>query len=217
MSTSSCNQCRDPNGMLNELFKPSVMGQDLKRAVVALMNGVKLEMEFPDFMQQYNISTLYKNKGSRFEMENERGIFILTVLRKIFDKLIFNDKYKDIDAGMSDSDIGSRKRRSIRNYLFIVYGVINSVLREEKSCIDICVYDLMKAFDALWLEDCLNDMFDTLPENQHDDKLALVYESNRNNMVAVKTALGLTDRVHMEKIATQGGTFGTIECSNSID
>ena len=36
-------------------------------------------------------------------------------------------------------------------------------------------------------------------------------------MVTLKTALGLTDRVHMEKIVTQGGTFGTIECSNSID
>ena len=56
--------------MLNELFKPAVMGHDLKCAVLALMNGVKMEMEFPDFMELSNISTLYKNKGSRFEMEN---------------------------------------------------------------------------------------------------------------------------------------------------
>ena len=91
----------------------------------------------------------------------------------------------NLSPTLSGSNIGSIKRRSIRNHLFIVYGVINSVLREEKSCIDICVYDLVKAFDALWLEDSLNDMFDTLPDNQHDDKLALVYESNRKNMVAV--------------------------------
>ena len=56
-----------------------------------------------------------------------------------------------------------------------------------------------------------------LPEDQHDDKLALVYESNRNNLVAVKTAVGMTDRINMEKIVTQGGTFGPIECANSID
>ena len=36
-------------------------------------------------------------------------------------------------------------------------------------------------------------------------------------MVAVKTAVGLTDRVNMENIVTQGGTFGPIECANSID
>ena len=171
----------------------------------------------PTFMQLSNITTLYKNKGSRFDMDNDRGIFILTVFRKIFDRLIYNDKYEDIDTGMSDSNIGARKQKNIKNHLFIVYGIINSVLNEENFCIDISVYDLEKAFDALWLEDCLNDLYDTLPEDQHDDKLALVYESNRNNLVAIKTAVGLTKRVNMEKIVTQGGTFGPIECSNSID
>ena len=74
------------------------------------------------------ITTLYKNKGSRFEMENERGIFILSILRKIFDKLIYNDKYKDIDSGMSDSNIGARREKNIKNHLFVVYGIINSIL-----------------------------------------------------------------------------------------
>ena len=167
-------------------------------------------------MQVSNITTLFKNKGSRFSMENERGIFILSVLRKIFDKLIYNEKSQDIDAGMSDSNIGARKHQNIKNHLFIVYGVINQVL-QEKSCIDLGVFDIEKCFDALWLEDCLNDMYDTLPEHQRNDKLALVYEANRNNFVAVKTGVGLTDRVNVEKIVTQGGTFGPIECSNSID
>ena len=79
------------------------------------------------------------------------------------------------------------------------------------------IYDLEKAFDSLWLEDCLNDLFDTLPKEQCDDKLALIYEANRNNLEAVKTAVGLTDRVNIEKTVTQGGTFGPIQCSNSID
>ena len=82
-------------------------------------------------------------------------------MRKIFDKLIYNDKYKDIDAGMSDSNIGARRQKNIKNHLFVVYGIINSILHEEKSCIDICIYDLEKSFDALWLEDCLIDQYDT--------------------------------------------------------
>ena len=203
--------------MLNELFKPGVIGCDLKEAVLQLMNGIKREMVVPSMMQLSNITTLYKNKGSRFDIENERGIFILTVLRKIFDKLIYNDKYQDIDQGMSDSNIGARRQKNIKNHLFVVYGIINSIINEEKSCIDICIYDLEKAFDALWLEDCLIDLYDTLPEEQHDDKLALVYEANRSNLVAVKTAVGLTERVNIEKVVTQGGTFGPIECANSID
>ena len=70
------NQTRDPHGMINELFKPGVGGQDLLLAVLELMKGIKKEMQFPNFMQVYNITTLFKNKGSRFCMDSERGIFI---------------------------------------------------------------------------------------------------------------------------------------------
>ena len=210
------NQSRDPLGMVNEIFKPGVVGKDLKTAILALMNGMKKNFQIPTFMQLSNITTIYKMKGSRLEMENERGIFILTVFRKIYDKLLYNDKYEYIDSNMSDSNIGGRKQRNIKNHLFIVYGVINAAIG-EKTCIDICIYDLEKAFDSLWIEDCLNDLYDTLPRDEHDDKLAMIFEANRNNLVAIKTPVGLTERTNLPKIVTQGGTFGPIECANSID
>ena len=105
----------------------------------------------------------------------------------------------------------------MRNHLFIVYGVINSVLNGGKDCIDIQIYDLVQAFDALWLEDCLNDTNDALPENKRDDKLALVYQTNVKNLVAVNTAVGQTERVNIPKIVQQGGAWGPMECSVSID
>ena len=211
------NQTRDPDELLNEIFKPPVIGKDLKLAILCLMNGIKASMTIPRFLQVANISTIRKNKGSKFEMDSERGIFILSVFRKIFDKLIFNDKYNFIEESMSDSNIGARKSQSIKNHLFVLYGIIKYVLDEEKSCIDICIYDIKKCFDALWLEDVMNDLYDSVPTEEQDDKLALIFESNRNNFVAVKTAVGLTKRVNIEKIVTQGGTFGPIECSNTMD
>ena len=63
----------------------------------------------------------------------------------------------------------------------------------------------------------MNDLYDSVPTEEQDDKLALIFESNRNNFVAVKTAVGLTKCVNIEKIVTQGGTFGPIECSNTMD
>ena len=56
--------------------------------------------------------SIYKNKGSRFDMNNDRGIFILTVFKKILDKLLYFDLYDDIDANMSASNIGARKGRT---------------------------------------------------------------------------------------------------------
>ena len=82
---------------------------------------------------------------------------------------------------------------------------------------DIQIYDLIQAFDSLWLEDCMNDFYDSLPKKQQDDKLALIFETNKNNLVAVNTPVGQTVRVNIQRIVTQGGTFGPLECSNSID
>ena len=135
----------------------------------------------------------------------------------MLDKLIYLDKYPDLDTSMSDSNIGARKNKNVRNHLFTVYGVINSVINGGQGCIDIQIYDLIKAFDALWLEDCLNDIYDALPEKKRDDKLALLYQTNVNNLVAVNTAVGQTERVNMERIVQQGGSWGPMECSVSID
>ena len=63
----------------------------------------------------------------------------------------------------------------------------------------------------------MNDLFDTLSYEQRDDKIALLFESNSENMVAVKTAVGLTERINMPRIVQQGGTWGPVLCSNSVD
>jgi hypothetical protein len=156
-------------------------------------------------MTRENISTIWKLKGSKLDMENERGIFILTVLKKILDKLVYFDNIDEIDENMSDSNIGCRKKRNIKNHLFMIYGIINSVVKGNEDCIDIQIYDIEKAFDGLWLEDCLIDIFDTVPDDNKNDKLALLYESNRKNMVAINTAVGLTERINIPNIVQQGG------------
>ena len=73
------------------------------------MNNVKAELYVPYNMQLCNITTIYKNKGSRLDMSSDRGIFLLPVLRKILDKLTYLDKYPELDMAMSDSNIGARK------------------------------------------------------------------------------------------------------------
>ena len=67
------------------------------------------------------------------------------------------------------------------------------------------------------MEDCLNNLYESLPENARDDKLALIYQTNVNNMVAVNTSVGQTERVLIPNIVQQGGDWGPMECSNSVD
>ena len=80
---------RDPYGYNNELFKNA--GTNLEIATLNLRNMVKTQQKIPKSIQLCNITSLYKNKGARREFSSYRGIFRVTVLRSILDRLIFND------------------------------------------------------------------------------------------------------------------------------
>jgi hypothetical protein len=60
--------------------------------------------------------------------------------------------------------------------------------------------DFEIAFDALWLENSRNDIFDNIAEENRNDKKSLLYKSNRTNLVAAKTAVGLKKMVNMPDI-----------------
>ena len=128
----------------------------------------KISQKIPTLLTHSNITSIFKNKGSRLMLENDRGIFLQPALKKIMDKLIYYDLFEDIDRNMSESNIGARKKRNIRDHLFILYSVINSVLKDNTDCIDIQLYDIQKCFDSLWIDDVFNDLYDILPVSQRN-------------------------------------------------
>ena len=119
-----------------------------------------------------------------FIIHTYRGNFGLSLFKKIIDKLIYQEKYPLLDQNMSDFNIGARSKTNINNHLFIIHGITNSVVMGGSECVDIHIYDLIKAFDVLWLSDSMNDLWDTLPEEARDDRLGLVNETSRINRVA---------------------------------
>ena len=202
----------DPTGLANELFMLENIGDDLKQSILILMNKMKEHFQDPEFMKMANITSFWKGKGAKDDLENERGIFILNILRMIKDRLIHNDIKKVLQ--MSDSQVGARNEYSIRNHLFIIYSCLNSANHNESPPIDKHMYDLTKCFDGLWLEECCNNLYEA---GVTDDKLALIYEGNCINKVAVRTPSGLTERKIIERIVTQGGVTGPICCAVQTD
>ena len=135
----------------------------------------------------------WKNKGERSNLNNDRGIFLLTIIRMIKDKMILNDIGDDVDENMSDSQVGTRKGKSIRNHIFVVNAILNAVKQKESDPIDLQIFDVEKCFDSLWLEQCCNDLWEA---GIIDDKLALMYEGNLKNEVAIQTpGAALTERM----------------------
>ena len=135
-------KCRDPEGLIREVFKIDVIGDDLKNSLLLLLNRIKVNREFPAFTQLADICAIYKGRGDVNDLESDRGIFLVSIFRTIMMKMIYNQKYSTIDNSMSDSNIGARKQKNIRNHIFVVNSIIHDVLKNKsQKPIDVMVLD----------------------------------------------------------------------------
>ena len=158
LKTLENNKARDEHGHVYELFKYG--GTALKNSLLKLYNLVKRKQIYPKIFQKSNISSFWKKKGHKSDLDNDRGVFNVVKIRSILDKIIYNDIYEKVDASMSCSNIGARKHRNIRDHLFVINGIINDVNRNnEAKAIDVQIYDVAKCFDKLEFINTSNDLF----------------------------------------------------------
>ena len=118
--------------MPNEIFKPDVAGSDLILAITKLMNRIKDELHFPEPINVCNVTNMFKNQGLKKHFDSFRGIFRTPVLRNILDKLIYDDEYENIDENLTNFSVGSRKRRNIRDNLFVINAIANASKNNPK-------------------------------------------------------------------------------------
>ena len=208
------SKARDECGFIYELFKPPYAGPDVYKSLCKLFNMTKQELEIPEFFELMSITSLYKNRGSRSDLSNERGIFNVPKVRSICDKVIYSDVYETIDENMSFSNVGGRKNRNIRDHLFVVYAAINDVMNGTGASFDIQCYDVIKCFDEMWYEETLNDLWNVKVQ---DDRFALISKLDERCKIVVKTPCGVTYMFELQRIVLQGSVFGPIKCSVQMD
>ena len=110
--------------LANELFKPTVAGSDLKMA------------------RMCNITSIFK-KGKRSNFTNYRGIFRVIIFRSILDRLVYNHIYPVVNNSLTDANVGSSKGRNLRDNLFVLYAIINSIKTGGEEACDIGVYNVI--------------------------------------------------------------------------
>ena len=208
------NKSRDPFGYANDIFRIDVAGDNFKKAILLLMNRIKKEQKYPKALEDCDISSIYKNRGSRNKFDNYRGIFRVPILRATLYRLIYNDEYENIDVQLTDSNVGARKNRNIRDNIFVLNAITNSVVNGKEDPVDIQLFDVEKCFDALWLEECINDAFEAGFKN---DKLVLLYKENQTANFAIKTSGGKTNRTTINNIIMQGTVWGSFLCTVTMD
>ena len=73
------------------------------------------------------------------------------MLKSILDRLIYNDEYRNIYNNLTECNVGARKGRNIKDNIFIINAITNSVRKGKEEEVDIQVYDVETCFDSLWL------------------------------------------------------------------
>ena len=102
----------------------------------------------PQHMRDSKIITLYKNKGERSDCNNYRGISLLSIVGKVFARVILIRLQKLAERIYPESQCGFRAERSTIDMVFSLRQ-LQEKCREQHMPLYIAFIDLTKAFDLV--------------------------------------------------------------------
>ena len=142
------------DGITAEMFKSA--GPVALAAFHTLLTNIWEEEELPKDFRDATVVSLFKNKGSKNDCNNYRGISLLCIAGKILARILLNRLVENISEGnLPETQCGFRPNRSTVDMIFSVRQV-QEKCREQNMDLYMVFVDLTKAFDtvnreALWV------------------------------------------------------------------
>ena len=127
-------------------------------------------------MRDSKIITLYKNKGERSDCNNYRGISLLSIVGKVFARVILIRLQKLAERVYPESQCGFRSKRSTVDMIFSIRQ-LQEKCRERNMPLYVSFIDLTKAFDLV----SRDGLFKILPKIGCPPKLQSLIESFHMN------------------------------------
>ena len=184
---------------------------NFRKTLLDMINKIKQTAIIPFQWNNVNVTTIYKQKGMRKKLVNQRGIFLTIILYKVFEKLIMK-RLPSVMKNVNLLQAGGRKLRGPADQTFILRSLINHALYLGKSIIVTC-YDYKQCFDKLWLQEAILSLVRLgLPA----EYAKLMYRLNEISSISVKTPFGHTERFTANDITKQGTVMGPPLCSASL-
>ena len=111
-----------------------------------------------------------------------------------------------LQQNISKFQNGGMKSKGVVDNLFILRGIMNHANYLGKE-LWLTFYDIEKCFDSLWLEDCINSLWDL---GVKDHVLCLIYLMNIKATATIKTPLGDRDPLFLSNFVKQGTVLGPV-------
>ena len=176
-----------------------------------MLNKMRRKKSLPRIWENISITTIYKKKGSKQKLKN-RGNFMTPILSKILEKLIQIRIQPHIDTYSSLFQAGVEKNRSTADNIFLLRSLIDHATYTRSSII-LILYDFETCFDAIWLEDSLNVLWDAGVTN---DLFYMIYALIETCSIVVNTPFGQTSCIQIDNLVKQGTALRPVLCSTSI-
>ena len=145
------------------------------------------------------ITNIWKGKGDREKMENQRGITVSSSIGTIAEEIINRRLVKSIT--FTQAQAGGRKGGSPTDHVYILRNIMELAKIEGQSLM-ISFFDVKKAYDKA----DMNDMLYVLHKNGFNGKIwRLTRALNIGLTARVKTKAGLTREIKREAGGKQGG------------
>ena len=179
------NKSNGIDNIINEFIKYSPI--EYKLIILKLFNLILKTGVLPKNWCISFISPIYKNKGSKNDANNYRGISLISCLGKLFTALI-NDrltKFVENNAIIGEEQAGFRSGYSTHDHIFTLYCIVDMYLNKigRKKRLYCAFVDYQKAFDlvdrsSLWLK--------LIQLNINGRIMKLIYNLYQNTKACVK-------------------------------
>ena len=113
-----------------------------------LLTQCWLEGTLPQDMKDANIVTLFKNKGDRHDCNNYRGISLLSIVDKLFARIVLHRLETLAERIYPESQCGFCSKRSTVDMIFSVRQ-LQEKCREQNQPLHLAFIDLTKASDLV--------------------------------------------------------------------
>lgn len=133
------------DGVTSEMIK--CLGEKGVQLLADVCKKAWTEKRVPCDWQVGVIVPIYK-KGDRMNCQNYRGITLLSIAGKVYERIIEKRLRKYVESDIADSQSGFRKGHSIQDHIFTLKQMINKTLQKGTE-LYIAFIDLEKAFDSI--------------------------------------------------------------------
>ena len=181
----------------NEILKRG--GDPMVEMIVPVIEAFWHEEQAPKQWNLGHITNIWKGRGDREKLENQRGITVSSSIGTIPEEIINQRLVKTIK--FTQAQAGGKKGASTTDHLFILKNIMAIAKKEGKHLI-ISFFDVKKAYDRA----DMNDMLYVIHKNGFEGKIWRLTKALNEGLTAkIKTKAGLTREIKREKGGKQGG------------